>query len=126
MTPKFGEGSLLRYPFQASHDELLSGIEGFIDVTFDSLSSFYMELPLGESFLLYPSFQNAYRALLKVTNNFARLDRQAIRAAVAEDGLALIVLRTIVGLSPPELADLASETQGVPVDQRRFPRRGIR
>jgi hypothetical protein len=105
------------YPFQAAPEELVKQIDRFVDVTVNSLSSFYLELPRGENFLEYNDFRQAYDVLRDATNGFQTLDRHVVRHAVEQNSLVLVVLRSIVGLSPPELADLATETQGVPVDQ---------
>jgi len=106
-----------KYPFQATFEQLSERIDAFVASTVESLSSFYLELPRGENFLEFDTFKDAYDLLLQVTRGFKVLERHAIHEAARKNGLVLVVLRCIVGLSPPELADLATETIGVKVDQ---------
>ena len=105
------------YPFQVRADALASQLDGLIDTTIASLSSFYLDLPRGSHFVDYGPFRDAYQQLCKATNDFTSLDRNKVKQVVGANGLELVVLRCIVGLSPPELAVLATETQGVAVDQ---------
>ncbi len=105
------------HPFQVDVNELNQHIETFVDAVIKELSSFYLELPRGGHFVEYEDFKSAYRVLAAATDNFSHLDRETIRHIVRQNGLALVVLRCVVGLSPPELADLASDTQGIPVSQ---------
>ncbi len=105
------------FPFQATPDELQGDLEQFVDVTFGSLSTFYLSLPRGGHFIEYERFHAAYDALMQSTKGFTLLDRAAITAAAHRDSLILVVLRCVVGLSPPELADYASENTGIAVAQ---------
>ena len=98
------------YPFLATPEQLAGRIDSFIDATFASLSSFYLELPRGDHFTEYGVFTAAFLALKEATNDFATLDRTAVFNAIADNSLVLVVLRCITGLSPPEIADLSSET----------------
>jgi hypothetical protein len=106
-----------KYPFQADGEQLSAHLDEFVDTTVESLSSFYLELPRGGSFLEYDRFKDAYKLLHKVTKGFTILERHTVHEAARQNGLILVVLRCMVGLSPPELADLATETLGVVVDQ---------
>lgn len=106
-----------QYPFQAPPEEVLQRLDDFVVSTVSSLSSFYLELPRGDSFLQYEQFRKAYDELRILTANFKTLDRHVIHEAVKKNALVLAVLRCIVGLSPPELADMAQELTGVVVGQ---------
>ncbi len=105
------------YPFSASPAELAARIEEYVDTTWSSLSSFYLELPRGEHFVEYTRFRKAYELLADATKGFTLMDCDAIARAVSADSLVFVVLRCIVALSPPELADLTTATTGVPVPQ---------
>jgi hypothetical protein len=107
----------ITYPFQASPQQLTKHIEEYINVTVGTLSSFYLELPSGEHFVKYARFQTAYDQLKAATRAFATLDRKLILEAARKDALVIVVLRCMVGLSPPEVADICTETQQVPVTQ---------
>src|SRR5262245_44246454 len=91
-----------RYPFQAPTSELEANIEGFVTSTVASLSSFYLELPRGENFLEFDPFRLAYEELRAATINFKSLDPAVVWEAVSRNGLVLVVLRCILGLTPPE------------------------
>jgi hypothetical protein len=77
-----------------SHFDLLAA------ATVLSLSSFYLELPRGNSFLEYSDFRQAYEALRVATRDFRTLDRHAIHEVFKMNGLVLVLLRCIVGLTP--------------------------
>lgn len=109
------EGST--YPFQVPPTEVESRLEEFVTSTVASLSSYYLELPRGNSFLEYEDFRKAYEQLRELTNNFRALDRDLLHEAVKKDSLILVVLRSIVGLSPPELADMATGLTGIEIAQ---------
>jgi hypothetical protein len=105
------------YPFQVSTDQLEEHLEQFVRATVASLSSFYLELPRGKSFLDYEQFRTAYEELRAATGGFTALDRHSVREAVATNGVVLVVLRCIVGLTPAELADAASDASGLAISQ---------
>ena len=105
------------HPFQATPDQLTTDLPKYIAAVLSNLSSHYLEIPRGNNFVEYQTFQAAYELLETTTSGFTVLNREAVREAVRANSLVLVVLRSIAGLSPPELADLARETQGVDVDQ---------
>ena len=104
-------------PFQASASQLEAHIEQYANAVIAELSSFYLELPRGEHFVEYSDFERAYTDLARATDNFGNLEKSTARQLARQNGLILVVLRCMVGLSPPELADLASESEGVTIDQ---------
>ncbi|WP_129840904.1 hypothetical protein [Streptomyces sp. RFCAC02] len=88
-------------------------LDALVRTTFADLTSRFMTLPRGDAFLDYPDFRAGYEALRRATGGFARLDPGACRAALAEDARAFVVLRTVLGVSPPEWADLTAEETGL-------------
>ncbi|HZW05436.1 MAG TPA: hypothetical protein VFF58_00880 [Candidatus Nitrosotalea sp.] len=113
MTP----GKSHTYPFEVPAAEIESRLEEFVASTVASLSSFYLELPRGDSFLDYEAFKPAYDELRALTDGFKSLGRAAIHEAVKKNSLILVVLRAMVGLSPPELADMATGLTGIEISQ---------
>lgn len=105
------------YPFNATPEELEAKLEEFVAATVASLASFYLELPRGENFLEYEPFRKAFDELRIVTGDFKALERTVVWEAVKKNAMVLVVLRCILGLSPPELADLAFEETGVQIEQ---------
>ncbi len=97
------------HPFEATEEELEGAIDDYVTATVASLGSFYLELPKGKSFLSHADFTVAYELLRSETDDFSFLDRKIIRKCVEKNPTVFAVLRSIVGVSPPELADLAGE-----------------
>jgi hypothetical protein len=106
-----------QYPFQATPEELETRLDQFVDATVATLSSFYMAFPRRSDFLEYEPFKRAYLELARATAGFKTFDRATIREAVQRDGMIFTVLRSIAGLSPPDLADYTKEVSGVAVSQ---------
>ena len=75
----------------------------------DTLQSFFIEMPRGESFCERADFQRGYDALRRATRKGADLTGDALLAAIAEESRAWLVLRCIIGMSPGEVAYLAVE-----------------
>lgn len=105
------------YPFQAAPDQLLNNIETYIDGFIQSLQSFFLVMPKGQEFVDFPIFQQAYQALRNGTNTFQQFSPQVVSAVVQQNALVLVVLRTMLGFSPPEFAHIASVLTGVQIDQ---------
>ena len=105
------------YPFQATQDELAISVERYIDQFIDSLQSFFMIMPRGSGYVSLARFERAYQTVLHETHGFQTLSRQIAVEAVRKDSLVLQVLRAILGLSPPELAHLATVSTAVDISQ---------
>ncbi|MCC7352407.1 MAG: hypothetical protein IT330_01525 [Anaerolineae bacterium] len=105
------------HPFEATAEQLEANIEQYVDGFIGSLQSFFMVMPRGSEFIDFPRFQQAYEALKKATGNFEDLSTELVLNVVRQDPLVLVVLRTMLGFSPPEFAYMASLTAGVEVDQ---------
>ena len=106
------------HPFQATSAQLSSDLPKYTAAVLANLSSHYLEVPRGNAFVTYDRFEAAYGALEHATKGFTILDRRAVLQAVQSNSLVLVVVRTIVGLSPPELADLATGMGYAKVDQQ--------
>lgn len=104
-------------PFEASPEELETHLDHFVDTVFATLQSSFLVLPRGSGFVEYPSFESAYQALRQATSGFEVFTSETIWNAFRQDALALIVVRTILGLQPPKWSFIASNDTGVPVTQ---------
>lgn len=91
--------------------------EPLVDEVFGELTSSFLEMPKGEGFIDYPTFEKGYQALKRRTDAFATLTPENVLAAVREVPIAFIVFRCILGFSPPEWAYVTTEMVGVTVDQ---------
>lgn len=88
-----------------------------VSAVFADLQSQFLVLPKGPNFVEYADFQAAYEKLKSETGSFADVTEATIWAALKADSMSLLVLRSILGLSPPEWADLARSDLGADVPQ---------
>ncbi|GHG22413.1 hypothetical protein [Paracoccus aerius] len=95
-------------PFEVSFAEIEQNIELYVDEVFSTLQSDFMTMPKGEGFLEYPIFEDGYEALKKNTKGFSILDTESILRLSFEKPIVLIVLRAMLGFTPPEWADAAT------------------
>lgn len=107
----------MKSPFEVSTAELAGDLDTYVDVVFSSLVSEFLVLPKGPGFVEYPAFERAYQQIKQATRGFGELEPQRVLDAIQEAPLGLIVLRTMLGFTPPEWAYLASQEGGVPVTQ---------
>lgn len=107
----------MKFPFEAEPDEVLAAPESFVDSVFSSLASEFLVMPKGEGFLDYPVFAAGYEQLKKASDGFTRFDSSVILSVAIQYPVALIVLRAILGFTPPEWAYIASSRKGVDIPQ---------
>lgn len=107
----------MKYPFEALPDEVLGNPDAYVDTVFSSLESEFLVMPKGEGFLDYARFAEGYEALKKATEGFVRLKPESVLEAVLRCPVAMIVLRAILGFTPPEWAYVATQRTGVEVKQ---------
>jgi hypothetical protein len=107
----------MKYPFEADLQEILSKPDDFVDAVFSSLESEFLLLPKGPGFIDYPAFETAYEALKKVTANFSQLPRDQLIDLASSTPLCLLVIRSILGFTPPEWAYVTEKRTGVPIPQ---------
>jgi hypothetical protein len=115
-TNRLGESELPR-PFEVDAAYLAGHLDEMVDSVFEDLESQFLVLPKGPNFVEYTDFQNAYEVLKRRTDAFRAITPDTIWASLQEDGLSFVVLRTILGFSPPEWADLARSDFNVNVPQ---------
>jgi hypothetical protein len=100
------------YPFDLAIDELERQLDAMVDVTFHDLQSQFLVLPKKGSFIEYAEFQASYEVLKRHMKGFSVLKEEAVWAGLREDALGLVVLRTVLGMSPGEWAELARQERG--------------
>jgi hypothetical protein len=104
-------------PFEVPFAEVRANLDVFVDEVFLSLQSEFMTLPKGPGFVDYPVFEEGYEALKRATQNFRVLRADDVLATVYAVPIAFIVLRTMLGFSPPEWAYVAEQRTGTAVPQ---------
>ena len=107
----------MTYPFEATPQDLEGNLTEYVEALIGSLQSSFMVMPKGGDFVEYPVFEGGYQALRKATRGFRDLEPARILETISHVPMALVVLRTILGFTPPEWAYVASERAGVDVPQ---------
>ena len=103
--------------FDIDYDEPGIAWEPLVDEVFGELTSSFLEMPKGDGFIDYSTFEKGYQALKRRTDSFAALTPDNVFDAVQRIPIAFVVFRCILGLSPPEWAYIASEMTGEAIDQ---------
>lgn len=109
--------SIPSHSFEATKEQLESNIEQYIDDFISGLQSFFMVMPKGKGFIDFHRFQKAYQVLRSRTNDFKEFSAENAVTAAEQDPLVLVILRTMLGFSPPEFAYMAELITGIKVDQ---------
>lgn len=107
----------MSFPFEVSFDEVQSDLDAHVDVVFGCLESEFLVLPKGRGFVEFSTFEAGYEALKRTTSNFAVVTPERVMQVVSEVPISLIVLRCILGFTPPEWAYYASRLTGVAIGQ---------
>ena len=107
----------MKYPFEVEFAEIETTPEPFVSAVVSSLVSDFLTLPKGEGFIDYPSFEAGYEALKKATSGFASLSGSVVLKTVIDTPIALVVLRSMLGFTPPEWAYLAAQRYGSELNQ---------
>jgi hypothetical protein len=92
------------FPFEADFTEVQSDLDTYVDAVFGSLESEFLVMPKGPGFVEFPVFEQGYEALKRGTHGFQEVTPETIVPVVYQTPVALIVLRCILGLTPPEWA----------------------
>ncbi len=105
------------FPFEVPFAEVVANIDQYVDAVFSGLQSEFLTLPKGPGFVEYPTFERGYEILKRVTNGFRDLNAAVVLDAVYQMPVSFVVLRTMLGFTPPELAYVTTQRSGVEVDQ---------
>jgi len=97
----------MKRPFELDRQELNELLEKMVDVTMSDLGSEFLLMPIGKGFLKYEDFRTAYEVLKRHTRAFTHFTEKEIRQALLENSRTLCVLRAVLGMTPPEWAELA-------------------
>lgn len=105
-------------PFELEPEELAARLEEMVEATAADLTSEFLLMPAGPGFLIYPYFRAAFEVLKRNTIAFSELTEGRVFMAFLEDGRAFCVLRSILGMTPPEWAELVrSEYSSIKIPQ---------
>jgi len=106
-----------KYPFEVPFDEVLQDAESFVDAVFSCLESEFLVMPKGTGFVEYPVFERGYEALKAATKGFSEFEAQNVFPVMLSEPIAAVVLRSMLGFTPPEWGYLTTQRTGVNVTQ---------
>lgn len=103
--------------FDADYTDPALSFDALVDEVFSELKSSFLDMPRGDDFTEYATFEKGYQALKKATNAFVNVSKETVEAAIVDVPIAFTVFRAILGFSPPEWAYITTEMTGVSVKQ---------
>jgi hypothetical protein len=108
-------------PFELHPQALEQNLEEMVDVTISDLGSEFLLMPAGPGFIKYEDFRRAHETLKRHTRSFADFTAARLFSALLENSRAFCVLRAILGVTPPEWAELARSeySEGIPQNAAR-------
>ena len=106
-----------KFPFEVPFSSIKENPDPFVSVVFSCLESEFLILPKGVGFVEYSVFEQGYEALKKATGGFVNFSVDCVAQATFSTPISIIVLRTILGFSPPEWAYVASRRTGTEITQ---------
>lgn len=108
--------------FEANYGDPSLAFDPLVDEVFAELKSSFLEMPRGDGFVDYATFEKGYQALKRSTDAFVNVTPATVVASIELAPIAFVVFRAILGFTPPEWAYVTTEMTGVTVDQGRLGR----
>ena len=105
------------FPFEVSLEKILEDPEIYINAVFSCLESEFLIMPKGAGFIDYPIFEKGYEALKAATAGFSQLDPEKVFQVTVSEPISIVVLRAMLGFTPPEWGYVATQRTGVSVTQ---------
>ncbi len=105
------------FPFEVSLEGILRAPESYVDSVFSCLESEFLVMPKGAGFVEYPVFEHGYEALKASTDGFSMFDPDKIYPMTVSEPISIVVLRTMLGFTPPEWGYVTTQRTGVQVTQ---------
>ncbi len=105
------------FPFEVSLEEILRDPESYVDSIFSCLESEFLVMPKGAGFVEYSVFERGYEALKAATDGFSMFDPDKVYPMTVSEPISLVVLRTMLGFTPPEWGYVTIQKTGVQVTQ---------
>lgn len=105
------------FPYEVDFTDVEADLDTYVDAVFGALESDFLVMPKGDGFVELVVFDAGYEALKRATNGFREVTSDRVLPVVMERPISLIVLRCMLGLTPPEWAYVATVSTGVEVSQ---------
>jgi len=106
-----------KYPFEVPFEEIEREVESYVDAIFSCLESEFLIMPKGAGFVEYPVFEKGYEALKTATKGFSQLDPSRVLSVILAEPISIVVIRTMLGFTPPEWGYVTTQRTGVTVTQ---------
>ncbi len=107
----------MKFPFEVPFEEVQADMDQYVTAVFSGLESEFLTMPKGAGFIDYPVFEQGYEALKQATGGFLNLTPENVQGCVLSNPISLIVIRTMLGFTPPEWAYVASQHAKIEVPQ---------
>lgn len=107
----------MKYPFEVPFDQVQASPDEYVSAVFSCLESEFLVLPKGDGFIEYSVFETGYEALKRATEGFSNITPTNMLRATCEVPISIIVVRTMLGFTPPEWAYLATQRAGIEISQ---------
>ncbi len=107
----------MKFPFEAAFEQVRADLDQYVTAVFSCLESEFLIMPKGEGFVEYQIFEQGYEAFKKCTGGFSNLSPETVISCVKSVPVSFIVIRTILGFTPPEWAYVTSQHTKVEVTQ---------
>jgi hypothetical protein len=108
---------MLKQPFEVPFSEVQADPAPYIEAVLGSLASEFWVMPKGNGFVDYPIFDSGYEKLKHLTKAFKEIKPEYVLQAVIDCPISLVVLRSMLGFTPPEWAYITGQRQGVDIPQ---------
>jgi len=105
------------FPFEANLKDILENPDPYVNSVFSCLESEFLTMPKGNGFVDYIIFEQGYETLKKATVEFSIFTPEKIFETVLQVPITLVVIRSILGFTPPEWAYVASQHSEEKIDQ---------
>jgi len=111
------EKGTTKYPFELPYGEVQADLDTYVDAIFSCLESEFLVMPKGIGFIDYPVFEQGYEELKQATKGFTLLNPVTLLQKTFDAPVVILILRTMLGFTPPEWAYVATLQTGVEVSQ---------
>ena len=105
-------------PFELGPRELAEKLEEMVEITISDLQSEFLLMPMGPAYIKYEDFRDAYECLKRNTQAFSVFTEAQIKEGLLENSRVLCIIRSILGMTPPEWAELGKSEYGFDIPQK--------
>lgn len=105
------------FAFEDTFVGVQANLDVYVDEVFACLKSEFLVMPRGPGFVEYSTFAGGYEALKRATTGFRDVTPETVAPVVFRLPIALIVLRCMLGFTPPEWAYYATQETNVEIPQ---------